>query len=1254
MGQIGRLGLAVVGGYFGGPLGFALGSIAGGILFPERMRINMPDQQGPRLGESQLTNSQYGQGIPKIWGTYSVTGNVIWASPVREVKRSNTTRTRQRSGKGGGSSTTTSQTTHEFFYYQSFALSLCEGVGKRVTKIFFDGRIVYDMTSTSGGTTLDGLRFRFYPGTETQLPDSIIESYEGAGRVPAHRGLCYLVFDNLDITNYRRIPTIEVHVQMVGADTTVQRSSEGLIAGVRAVNLQSHTLINWSVYVEKQLASLDDLKVFRSSHVDYFGNATPLGPAPGGDFLVGNSTIWDDPFIYLVDAFTLQPKGAVSVPIYPHFYKGKYAVFPYFGALGKEHLVFIGDQRPKVIAPASQPTAGDFYGNAYADFPWPPTGWRCYRFCHAYLDKCYIIMTLPGAAQVFAIFETGVVDDIEIDPFTGEIIHTLVITASQKAQFTTLDIDPDGLIPDFWGPWGGLGDRNDRNIDGMIYDATDDSLLISFGRHLVTVKISCSDWSVKWRFVADPNGTIPEADAWGYDMPVGHDISGGTWLVPRGPRGIDGYLIDTTSGQPVKTFTGSHGIGIYRYWVYDSRNKAAYSERYNSALYFDRPPSDRVPIPEILEDLREEVDAVPSDYSAIAGVEVDGYARMSPTTARSMIEPLATTFGFDAVDVGTHLRWIQRGGGSIVDVARDDLIPSEAEVIEYQRAQEVELPRLVSITYADITRDFEQSTYHASRYYGNEQYTTMHSANQVRIEAPMAIEATEVKRRADTLMREAWNSRDTAKFSIPRYFLEHEVGDVVTLMSPGRVPQDVRLDGFVVGSNLAIEINATSQDSSQYTSIVEAEQGQGFVDQTILSSRDLLTRLFMLPVPLLLDSSDRARQEMLVQYAMGAVSPNWKSGILEHDLGAGFMPVGSVQTDAVHGSVIGFVPIAEPDTIFATNESLTIRVAIATGTLESVTQEEMLAGANAAAIIHSDSRAEVIQFRDAALDDDGNYTLSGILRGRRGTDSWALSFNSPSGATFIELTPDAVSATTAPLSELGRSRLYRGHEIRQEPENGDTRSAQLLGIEMMPYAPVHLTYNGNIGDDITMHWERRTRLRGDLSDNTDIVPLNEDDESYEIDVVIAGVVVRTIHASEPSAIYTQAQQVEDGATQPNVFVQIFVYQMSEQVGRGFPSQPITLGEALEVAQFAPVVVTNVPPPNIEISQFGALYIQPTTPSVLVAQLGTVIFGPPVVKKEGDGEVAQFGTAISIRQTYPLFPPSPIQVAQCGTLTILEA
>lgn len=63
---------------------------------------------------------------------------------------------------------------------------------------------------------------RTYNGTEDQFPDPLIESYEGSGSVPAFRGMSYVVFESLRLTDFgNRIPTFEFQVQNGGEDFTV-------------------------------------------------------------------------------------------------------------------------------------------------------------------------------------------------------------------------------------------------------------------------------------------------------------------------------------------------------------------------------------------------------------------------------------------------------------------------------------------------------------------------------------------------------------------------------------------------------------------------------------------------------------------------------------------------------------------------------------------------------------------------------------------------------------------------------------------------------------------------------------------------------------------------------------------------------------------------------------------------------------------------------------------------------------------------
>ena len=66
------------------------------------------------------------------------------------------------------------------------------------------------------------------------------------------------------------------------------------------------------------------------------------------------------------------------------------------------------------------------------------------------------------------------------------------------------------------------------------------------------------------------------------------------------------------------------------------------------------------------------------------------------------------------------------------------------------------------------------------------------------------------------------------------------------------------------------------------------------------------------------------------------------------------------------------------------------------------------------------------------------------------------------------------------------------------------------------------------------------------------VPLNEESEAYEVDVLSGSTVVRTLSADTPSVLYAAADEIADfGAPQASLAVR--VYQMSATVGRGFPA-----------------------------------------------------------------------------------------------------
>ncbi|MBI1339535.1 hypothetical protein GC169_04895 [bacterium] len=190
----------------GAAIGRTIGSIGGAALdaalAPRRVA-------GPRIRDLHVMESREGAGVPVVFGRMRVGGQVIWAARLKEsVSRGG--------GKGG-------PRTAERSYTLSFAVGLCAGEAARVARAWADGERL----------DLSELTWRFYPGSETQAPDPLIEAVEGTDAAPAYRGLAYIVFEDMPVDRYGgRLPQLSFEVVRPTGD-----GGERLESMVRGINL---------------------------------------------------------------------------------------------------------------------------------------------------------------------------------------------------------------------------------------------------------------------------------------------------------------------------------------------------------------------------------------------------------------------------------------------------------------------------------------------------------------------------------------------------------------------------------------------------------------------------------------------------------------------------------------------------------------------------------------------------------------------------------------------------------------------------------------------------------------------------------------------------------------------------------------------------------------------------------------------------------------------------------------------------------
>lgn len=194
----GAIGTALLG-PIGGLIGAAIGGLADralvGAITPGTKTTNI----GPRLTELSLTTSTEGAVIPKVFGRCRFGGQVIWCAQFKEIETTKVTRS---GGKGGGPKSKT--TTTSYTYSLSFAVAFCAG-----NHMAHLGRVWIDSVEAD----LSKFNIRFYPGSEGQQPDPMIQAIEGVDKVPAFRGVAYLVFEDMLLTDYgNRLPQITAEV----------------------------------------------------------------------------------------------------------------------------------------------------------------------------------------------------------------------------------------------------------------------------------------------------------------------------------------------------------------------------------------------------------------------------------------------------------------------------------------------------------------------------------------------------------------------------------------------------------------------------------------------------------------------------------------------------------------------------------------------------------------------------------------------------------------------------------------------------------------------------------------------------------------------------------------------------------------------------------------------------------------------------------------------------------------------------------
>jgi hypothetical protein len=233
---------------------------------------------------------------------------------------------------------------------------------------------------------------------------------------------------------------------------------------------------------------------------------------------------------------------------------------------------------------------------------------------------------------------------------------------------------------------------------------------------------------------------------------------------------------------------------------------------------------------------------------------VHGYVISREATARDILMQLAGAYFFDGVESDYIIKCVLRGGAPIATITEKHLGFVEGRDISLKetRAQELELPMRVTVTYSDIARSYQDGTQSAKR--NTDPFPTMHSHNEVKIELPIAMTATDAKRIADKSLKMSWANRWNYKMRWPWEFIKYDPTDVIYVTMNDDTLYTMRLDKLDLGVDFNIETQGVSEKPAAFVSTVVGNPGTGVPVQQINVGGPC--DFFMINSPLLRDIDD--------------------------------------------------------------------------------------------------------------------------------------------------------------------------------------------------------------------------------------------------------------------------------------------------------------------------------------------------------------------------------------------------------------
>ncbi len=433
---------------------------------------------------------------------------------------------------------------------------------------------------------------------------------------------------------------------------------------------------------------------------------------------------------------------------------------------------------------------------------------------------------------------------------------------------------------------------------------------------------------------------------------------------------------------------------------------------------------------------------------------------------RAIVELMSEVQG-GWIEAGDMLRW-RAGVGDVIALSARDIASGGIDGgVQRTISTADRAPTSLVLRHYDPVRDYQIGSQRVRR--------PGSGAQEAMIDAPMAMTADVARGLALAAIERRDAERETRTIRLDWQWMGLVPGIVVRVAYEAGVWRvcEVTVETMVVRLELV--------RAGFGTIALPASSGRALLAPDLSAGETQIEVIELPPV----DGMANVPQLFVAACGTGA---GWRGAALSTsiDSGGSWQAAGRTQGVATLGQLVS-APKAAPSTLIDAVSAIEVRLHMPGAVLRDGDVAALDAGANLAMI-----GDELIQFASAEPLGNGHWRLSGLWRGRRGTE-FAVGTQQP-GDRFVLVEADAL----LPIGSLG---TMSGSEVRivangiGDPGGGIERTHVVSGWSIRPPAPVHGVVANGGGSTRSLRWVRRSRIGWRWSDRIE-VPVGEEQERY--------------------------------------------------------------------------------------------------------------------------------------------------------------